>query len=296
MNFLSINDFSKDQILEIFRLTDEISKEEFGDLLKGRRLALLFEKPSTRTRVSFESAISMLGGNSTYLDAGTMQVSRGETYEDTAKVLSLYVNFIAARLHRQSDLERLANSSTVPVINALTDLEHPCQALSDIYTMRQKAGKLKGIKIAFLGDIATNTSNSLMLCATKLGMEVSLVGPKSIRPDEKLLRIAEKHGAVSINDDIKEGLKSADFVYTDTWVSMGKEAEAKRRKKLFAPYQLNRKAFLFAKKTALAMHCLPAHRGEEITAEVIDGKSSIVWEQAKNKMSVEAALLCYLSE
>lgn len=295
-HFLSINDISKDEILEIFRITDEIKSGKEDGLLLGKKLALFFQKASTRTHVSFESAMLELGGNSVYLDAHTMQVSRGETYEDTARTLSLYVDFLAARLFRQEDLVALSRAASIPVINALTELEHPCQALSDIYTMREmlKEEELASMKVAFMGDIDTNTAHSLMLAATKLGIEVAMVGPKSVNINGNYLRMAQKQGKVKVFDDIKKGLHGSDFVYTDTWVSMGQEEDAERRMRLFEPYQLNKKALAHAKKGAFVMHCLPAHRGEEITAEVLDGKQSIVWTQAKNKMYVEAAILVFL--
>lgn len=294
-HLLSINDLSKTEILDIFEMATRLKKSGPEDLLDGSTLSLFFEKPSTRTRLSFEAAMFYLKGNSVYLDAHTMQVSRGETYEDTAKTLSLYSDFIAARLYRHEDLARMAGASGVPVINALTDLEHPCQALSDLYTIRDAKG-LEKTRIAFIGDIATNTANSLLLGAAKLGAEMALVGPKGVSPNNDYLRTARRQARVEVFEDIKKGFEGADVVYTDTWVSMGQEAEAAKRKKLFGPYQLNAKALGYAKKDAVVMHCLPAHRGEEITADVLDGKRSIVWEQAKNKMFIEAAILVYLCE
>ena len=294
MNFLSINDLSKSQILEIFRITDSLkSKKPKKTTSLKKTLALLFEKPSTRTRTSFEAAAFMLGCNTIYLDAAKLQVSRGETYEDTGKILGLYVDFIAARLFSQKDLVSMANSSDAVIINALTDLEHPCQALSDMYTIREIRG-VKKTKIAFMGDIGANTANSLMLAATKLGAEVSLVGPESA-VNKKILRQASKQGKVSLSEEVKEGLSGADIVYTDTFVSMGQENDAVKRKRLFSKYQLNSRVLSYANKDAKVMHCLPAHRGEEITAEVLEGPRSIIYQQAKNKMFVEAALLLFLS-
>jgi ornithine carbamoyltransferase len=294
-HFLSINDFSKGDIAEIFRIATDIKKGNEEGLLQGKRLALLFEKNSTRTYVSFDAAMNLLGGHSVYLASGSSQISRGETYADTARTLSRYQHLIAARLYRHSDLLELAKAATIPVINALTDLEHPCQALSDAYTMTELKGELKGRRIAFIGDIAANTSNSLMLAATKLGAEMRLVGPREVKPEKAILKTAQGQGKVEVFSDIKRGLEDSDFVYTDTWVSMGEEAEAAKRNKLFEPYQLNRKALGYAKKDAMVMHCLPAHRGKEITADVLDGRQSIVWQQAENKMFVEASILTYLS-
>ena len=313
-HLLSVNDLRKNEILEIFRITDEIKGGKMEGLLQGKTLSLLFEKPSTRTRVSFQSAMFLLRGNSIYLDAKRTQMSRGETYGDTARVLSLYSNFIAARMNRHGDLLAFAKESSVPVINALTDLEHPCQALSDIYTIREIKGELKGTKIAFIGDIDANTANSLMLASTKLEMGFSLVGPvdkppfigygKATKTQKDgsacrnqlaiYLRKARKQGTVEVHKDIRRGLSGADIVYTDTWVSMGEEAEHDARIRLFSEYQLNKKTLGYAKRGARVMHCLPAHRGEEITSDVLDGPQSIVMEQAKNKMYVEAAILTYL--
>ncbi len=294
-NLVSINDLGKKDIVKIFEITDRIKRGGLKDSMKDRRLALLFEKPSTRTRTSFESGMLMLGGSPIYLDTKTMQASRGETYQDTSKILSLYTDIIAARMNKHSDLLEFAKASDVPVINALTDLEHPCQALSDIYTIREIRKDLNGIKLSFVGDIATNTANSLLLASTKLGMKFSMVGPHSIKPNAEYLKKARSQGIVSISDSLKNGLKDSEFVYTDTWVSMGEESIAKKKKKELSGYQVNKKAMSYASNGSFFMHCLPAHRGEEVTSEVIDGKSYIIWEQARNKMYVEAAILVYLS-
>lgn len=257
-------------------------------------LALIFEKASTRTRVSFESAVDQLGGSAIYIDAHTSQISRGESLSDTARVLGSYVDVLAARLYKHSDMEELAKHSSIPVINALTDLEHPCQALSDVYTIRETFGKVSGLRVAFVGDIATNTANSLMAIASKLGAEISLVGPESCMPNKKFTEVVRKNSSLRVSDSLKEGLAGCDVVYTDTFVSMGEEAQAGKRRKLFAPYQLNSAAMKYAKRGAKVMHCLPAHRGEEITSQLLEGKSSIVWKQAANKMLLEKAILLYL--
>ncbi|MGC8586963.1 MAG: ornithine carbamoyltransferase [Candidatus Micrarchaeia archaeon] len=297
MNFLSVDDFTREQITRIFEIAESIeSGSEEMSLKEGSTLALLFEKPSTRTRVSFEAAMAQLGGHSIYIDARTSQLSRGETIADTAKVLSSYVDFIAARLYKHSDLVELANNSTIPVINALTDLEHPCQALSDIYTIQQIKKKLRGLKLVFAGDVANNVANSLMLAGAKMGLEIALVGPKKCIPNSLYFTKAREYSTVEFYSDIKEGVRDADVIYTDTFVSMGEEAEAKERLEMFAPYQVNDKMLSYAASDAIVMHCLPAHRGEEITAEVLDGPRSVVWQQAKNKMLLEKAILLYLSE
>ncbi len=295
MNLLSSNDLSATQIEKIFGLADSLKDRSKKPLSKSSPiLALLFEKSSTRTRISFESAMLQLGGHSLYIDAKTSQMSRGESLADTARVLSSYVDIISARMYKDSDLRELAGYSSVPVINALTDLEHPCQALSDVYTIRKVFGKVKGLKIAFVGDIAANTANSLMITATKMGAQISLVGPRGYHANFEYILQASKYETVVTSDDIQDGLSGCDVVYTDTFISMGQESEAEKRRKLFAKYQVNAEAMKFAKKGAKVMHCLPAHRGEEITSDVLDGKNSIAWEQAKNKMVVEKAIILYL--
>lgn len=281
----------------LFAIGDKVSSGKSDlSLSEKSTIALLFTEPSTRTRVSFEVAIAHLGGTPIYIDAKTSQMSRGEEVADTAKILSMYCDFIAVRTSDHSMVETMAENSTVPVINALTNLEHPTQALADIYTISRKKGDLKGLKIAFIGDIAQNTCNSLMLSSVKLGAEFSLVGPKSWRPKADYYNKAREYGRVYLSDSIEDGLEGADVVYTDTFVSMGFESDAETRRRLFAPYQLNAAALSNAKKDAIVMHPLPAHRGEEIASEVLDGKRSAVWEQAKNKLVMEKAILLYLSE
>ncbi len=295
MNLLSVDDLSASDMHSIFNLADEIKKGAFFSVRQGTSIALLFQKPSTRTRVSFESAMARLNGHSIYIDVNTSQLSRGESWGDTAMVLSSYVGMIAARLFKQDDLIELAAHSSIPVINALTDMEHPCQALSDIYTVRElHRGGIKGARIAFVGDIAANTANSLMVAATKLGAEMTLVGPKGYQPNHDYVRLARKYGKVELTCDVKSGVVDADFIYTDTFVSMGQEAQAKKRRKLFAAYQVNSRLLGSARKNARVMHCLPAHRGEEITSEVLDGSRSVVWQQARNKMLLEQAIILYL--
>jgi ornithine carbamoyltransferase len=297
MNLLSSADLSKESIEEIFDLADKIEKgKEELSLKEHAVVALFFEEPSTRTRVSFEAAVAQLGGMPIYIDAHTSQTIRGESLADTAKVLSLYCDFIAVRINDHAQLKIIADNSKIPTINALTSLEHPTQALADCYTIFHNKGNLSGLKIAFIGDIAQNTANSLMLTAVQLGAKIALVGPKDSKPNPLSFNKAREYGEVDVYDSIAEGLENADIVYTDTFVSMGDEADAFERKKMFAAYQLNEEALSHAKKDVLVMHPLPAHRGEEITAEVIDGPKSIVWEQAKNKLLIEKAILLYLSE
>ncbi len=297
MNLISSDDLSKEQITEIFEIADSIKEEKEELTLKEHAIqALLFEKTSTRTRVSFEAAMAQLGGMSVYIDAQTSQLKRGESFADTARMLSSYCDFIVARLYSHKNMLELANNSSVPVINGLTDLEHPTQALVDVYTIRWAKKNLKNLKLVFVGDIAANTANSLMLTAVKLGMEVALLGPKGYMPDSFYFNKSREYGKIDTYSDPAEALEDADVVYTDTFVSMGQEAEAEKRRKMFAPYQVNTKMLEFAKPDAVVMHCLPAHRGEEITSEVLDGTKSIVWEQAKNKMLLAKAILLFVSK
>ncbi|MEM0149644.1 MAG: ornithine carbamoyltransferase [Candidatus Micrarchaeaceae archaeon] len=296
MNLLSSNDLSKAEINKIFEIADELvsGKEELA-LKEHASLALLFSEPSTRTRVSFEVAMSQLGGHAIYIDMNTTQMKRGEALADTAKVISSYCDFIAMRTDSHEDLLAVAQNSSVPVINALTRLEHPTQALADVYTIQKRYSRIKGIKIAFTGDIAQNTANSLMITAAKLGAEISLVGPKSVLPNELYFNKAREYSKVDVYNSVEEGVDGADVIYTDTFVSMGLESEAAKRRALFAPYQVNSKMLAYANNAAIFMHPLPAHRGEEVAGEVIDGAHSVVWEQAKNKLLLEKAVLIYLS-
>jgi len=297
MNLLSSADLSKEEIEEMFELAEDIKSGKEGLMLKDHStVALFFEKPSTRTRVSFEVAADQLSGSSIYINTDTTHHTRGEELGDTAKVLGLYCDFIVVRIEDHEGLLTMAKNSKVPVINALTHLEHPTQALADCYTMIQYKKSMKKLRVAFMGDIAANTANSLMLTAVKLGAEMSLVGPKNKQANTFYFNKAREYGTVEMYDSVEDGLEGADVVYTDTFVSMGDEGEAESRKKMFAPYQLNSQALSYAKSDSIVMHCLPAHRGEEITAEVLDGPRSVVWEQAANKLIIEKAILLYLSE
>ncbi len=309
MNLISSDDLSRDQINRIFKIADDLKDNRVEITIKEHAtMALLFEKPSLRTRVSFEVAMAQLGGHSIYLEKQTTHIGTGETLADTARVLSSYCDFIVVRTFEQSEVMEIAENSTAPVINALTDVEHPTQALTDVYTILQHTGKLKDTKIAFLGPVWHNVANSLMLIAAKLGAEVALVGPKDAQPNSIYFNKAREYSKVSFYDSIEEGLEDAEIVYTDTFIDMGhikgssdyvktdQEKHAEELKRQFAPYQLNAKAMSYASKTALVMHDLPAHRGQEITDEMIDGPRSIVWEQAANKLLMAKAILLYLSE
>lgn len=262
--------------------------------LGGRTLIMLFEKTSTRTRLSFEAGMTQLGGHAIYADFKSSQLKKGETLADTARVMSRYGQGIMARLYRHADILEIARNSSVPVINGLTDLEHPCQAMADLLTMKENGKLAKGRKFAFIGDCGFNMANSLMLACAKFGMEVALVCPESCRPNPDFVREASKFSKVGIYHDIGVGVEGADVVYTDVWVSMGQEGEAEARLGEYAPYQVNSALLSRAKGDCIVMHCLPANRGQEITNEVIDGKRSVVWDQAENRLHFQKALMLEL--
>ncbi len=296
MDLLTIKDMPEDVMREVISKAIELKKEgnRAREDLKGKVLISLYEKPSTRTRLSFEAAIYNLGGRSIVMDFKSSQISRGETMADTARVLSRYGNVISARLFRHSTLEEIAEWASIPVINALTDLEHPCQALADMQTIIEH-GKEKG-KLVYIGDSANNVANSLMLVAARYGMHVVLCSPSHFPPKEDYLEAAKKTGAnVEVEHDPAKAVEGADVIYTDVWVSMGMEAESEERMKQFSPYQVNGALLKHAKPDCIVLHCLPAHRGAEITDEVLDGENAkSVWDQAENRMWAQEALLLKL--
>jgi len=264
--------------------------------LAGKNIAMIFQKPSTRTRVSFEVAVQHLGGHAIVLDWSQLQLGRGETVADTARVLDRYVDGIVARVFAQKDLEELAQYAKAPVINALSDLYHPCQVVGDLYTIWERKNSLEGLKLAYVGD-GNNVCNSLLIGCSKVGMDISVACPKEYKPYEEAVNWAlqnarESGSRVEITDDPRKAVKEVHIVYTDVFVSMGAEAERQKRLQTFLlKYQVNSELFKHAAEDALFMHCLPAHRGEEVTAEVIDGPRSIVWDQAENKLHTAKALL-----
>ena len=296
MNLLTIWEMDAKGIADYVSFGAEVkqNRAKYLHALEGKTLAMVFEKASTRTRVSFEAGMTQLGGHAMYFDFTTSQLSRGETVADTAKVLGRYVDIIMARLYRHTDLLEIAKNAGVPVINGLTDEEHPCQALSDLLTMKESGKLVKGAKFAFVGDCGNNMANSLMLACAKSGMEVALVGPKEYPPNPKFLKEAKKYGKAEAYSDPAAGVKGADVIYTDVWVSMGMEEEKAERMKAFAPFQVNDTLLSGAKKDCVVMHCLPAHRGVEITSEVLDGKHSVVWEQAGNRLHMQKAIMLKL--
>jgi ornithine carbamoyltransferase len=268
-------------------------------ILFGKNIALIFQKPSTRTRVSFEVAVNQLGGNALYLDWNQLQLGRGETVEDTARVLDRYVDGIVARVFSQNHLEAMAKHAKIPVINALSDFCHPCQAVCDLYTVWKKKGALEGLKLAYVGD-GNNVCNSLLIGCSKLGTNISVACPEGYRPNEKVaewaLNNAKESGSkVEIVADPVKAVEGAQVIYTDVFISMGMEAEREKRLRTFIPkYQVTENLFKHAAKDSVFMHCLPAHRGEEVSAEVIDGPRSIVWDQAENRLHTAKALLALI--
>lgn len=291
--------WEKENIEEVLSLAESIKKdrEKYREKLKGKTLGMIFEKPSTRTRVSFTVAMWELGGLPIYLSSSDLQLGRGETIDDTAKVLSRYVQGIMARVYRQETIEELAKYSTVPVINGLSDLFHPCQVLADFQTIKEKLGKYKGIKLTYIGD-GNNMAHSLMVIGAKLGTDVTIVSPINYMPNawvvESVKKVAKKSGShITITEKIDE-VKNSDVVVTDTWLSMGQEDPGGIKRKTFEPYRVTNKIMKMAKKNAIFMHCLPAHRGEEVEAEVIDGPQSVIFDEAENRLHAQKALLIYL--
>jgi len=295
-DFLTLDDVKKEEIFEILELASKLKKKPIGNHLRGKVFCLFFEKPSTRTRVSFESGIHQLGGSTVYLDRTTSQISRGETIEDTARVLDRYVDAVIARVFSHKTLEIMSQYMDAHVINALSDLNHPCQILSDLFTIKEKFGKFEGLKLAYVGD-GNNVCNSLLLGCSKVGMDISVACPKGFEPNEKILDLARNYSKITksrvvVGTEPKTAVENANIIYNDTFVSMGEEKETKKRLSIFLPkYQVTTKLFKFAAPDAVYMHCLPAHRGEEVTSEVIDGQRSIVFDQAENRLHAQKALI-----
>ncbi|MCE1246243.1 MAG: ornithine carbamoyltransferase [Firmicutes bacterium] len=299
----SILDLSTEEINQILKVAETLKLERMQriphPILAGRNLAMIFEKPSTRTRISFEVGINQLGGSALYLSSKDMQLGRGETIADTAKVLSRYVDCIMARVFSHNTIKELAENATVPVINGLSDYEHPCQVLADVFTMYEKFGELKGLKLAYIGD-GNNMANSLLYVCAKLGMHMSVASPGGYMPKDEVLaeanKIAAKTGSkLTVGTDPIEAVKGAHAVYTDVWISMGDEAEKEERLAKFQPFQVNSKLMQHVDPDAIVLHCLPAHRGEEITNEVIDGPQSAVWDEAENRLHVQKAIMTLIT-
>jgi len=297
-------DYEPDEIRALIEMGLEFKRRYYAGervipVLRGRSIAMIFEKPSTRTRVSFEVAAWQLGANAMYLGWRDLQLGRGETIADTARVLSRYVDGIVARVKEHEKVEELARYSRVPVINGLSDLSHPVQALGDYMTILEVLGRLEGVTLAFVGDGSDNVLHSLLVAGAKLGVNIRVATPRELQPDKRILEAALEAAArtgaeIRIVEDPYEAVKGADIVYTDVWVSMGQEEERERKIRLLRPYQVNKRLMEAAGPQARFMHCLPAHRGEEVTDEVIDGPKSLVWDQAENRLHVQKAVLAAL--
>jgi ornithine carbamoyltransferase len=297
-HLLTVEQLNGAEINEILALAKQLKtnrgKEVKNPPLKGQTWALIFTKASTRTRVSFEVGIRELGGTSLYLSQNDIQMGRGETVADTARTLSRYVHGVIIRTYAQRDVEIFAEVGSVPVINALTDDEHPCQILADLQTVSEKLGALKGRKAVFLGDGACNVCNSWLFGAARTGMELWVAAPPRFQPHADWVERAA--GKIVVTDDVRAAVAGADVLYTDVWVSMGKEAEAVERLKILAPYQLNAKVLKLAKPKALVMHCLPAYRGKEITADVFEAHQETIFDQAENRLHAQKAILTLLAK
>ncbi|MDY6788934.1 MAG: ornithine carbamoyltransferase [Candidatus Nanohaloarchaea archaeon] len=295
-NLVDVDDLSRRDIEEIYSRTEEMkrSPESFESSLENRTLLMMFEKPSTRTRVSFESGMTQLGGHAIFFHTKRSQMSRGEEISDTSKVLSRYCDAVMARMYSHDKLVELSESSSIPVINGLTDLLHPCQAISDFFTMKEKGVDLSTAKVVYVGD-GNNMAHSLMQTAAKLGVDFYNASPEEYMPENSIVDKAEaeaskKGSELVVTEDVEKAVKDADVVYTDVWASMGDE-DSEERKRALKPYQVNKKLLETADPDVKVMHCLPAHRGEEITSEVMDGDHSIVFDQAENRMHVQKAIL-----
>ena len=293
-HLLKLMDLSAKEITEILNTADQLKYEKKNGiphhLLTGKTLGLIFAKSSTRTRVSFEVGMFDLGGMSLFLSARDLQIGRGEPVRDTARVLSRYLDGIMIRTFDQKEVESLAEFGTIPVINGLTDYCHPCQVLADLMTIREYKGATEGLKLCYVGD-GNNMTNSLIVGGIKLGMEVSVACPKGYEPDADILKRAHENGRFSCSPDVLEMAAGADVLYTDVWASMGQEAEAEERKKVFKDYQINDKTMKAAKSDAMVLHCLPAHREEEITAKVFEEHSREIFDEAENRLHAQKAVL-----
>ena len=296
-HLLNMMDLSTEEIIEILNLADQLKYElKHGiphDHLKGKTLGMIFRKASTRTRVSFETGMYQLGGNPLYLSASDMQIGRGEPIQDTARVLSRYIDGIMIRTFDQAEVENLAEYGNIPIINGLTDLSHPCQVLADLMTIREYKGKLDGLKMCYIGD-GNNMANSLIVGGLKTGMSVSVACPENYHPAATTLAFAKKYDCFELTDDPIKAAKDADVIFTDVWASMGQEGEAEIRKKAFKGFQINDEVMAVAKPDAMVQHCLPAHREEEITAKVFEEHANEIFDEAENRLHAQKAVMVLL--
>lgn len=296
-HLLKLSDLTTEEITNLLDMADQLKYEKKNGIphkhLEGKSLGMIFEKSSTRTRVSFEVGMYELGGYPLFLSSNDLQIGRGEPVEDTARVLSRFLDGIMIRTYEQKEVEDLAKYGSIPIINGLTDYCHPCQVLADLMTIREHKGTLKNLKMCFVGD-GNNMANSLMVGCIKMGIEFAIACPKGYEPDSELMEWAKENGKFLCTDDINLAAKDADVLVTDVWASMGQEDEAKERKKVFSGYQINAELMKVAKPNAMVLHCLPAHRGEEITAEVLEAHADEIFDEAENRLHAQKAVLVAL--
>ncbi|MDD7184609.1 MAG: ornithine carbamoyltransferase [Ruminococcus sp.] len=296
-HLLKMSDLSTEEIIEILNLADQLKYELKHNIphphLKGKTLGMIFQKASTRTRVSFETGMYQLGGYPLFLSSNDLQIGRGEPVQDTARVLSRYLDGIMIRTFEQKEVENLAEYGNIPIINGLTDYAHPCQVLADLMTIREYKNSFDGLKMCFIGD-GNNMANSLIVGGLKVGMNVSVACPESYRPADDVMEFAKKYDCFTITDSPAEAAKNADVLITDVWASMGQESEAEKRRKAFKGYQINDEIMALAKPDAMVMHCLPAHREEEITAKVFEEHSAEIFEEAENRLHAQKAVMVKL--
>ena len=296
-NFLKLSDLSCEEITAVLDLADELKRKKKEKIehkmLKDKTLGMIFKKSSTRTRVSFEVGMYELGGNAIFLSSDNTQMGRGEPAEDTARVLSRYLDGIMIRTYEQEEVETLAKFASIPIINGLTDLCHPCQVAADLMTIREYKKELNGKKLCYIGD-GNNMANSLIVGAVKTGMQISVACPGGYEPDDEIVRWAEQNGSLTLSDDPQKCAKDADVLYTDVWTSMGLESEIKERREIFAPYQINDEIMSLAKDDAMVLHCLPAHKEEEITEKVFEEHADEILEQSENRLHVQKAIMVML--
>lgn len=296
-HLLKLSDLSSEEILSILNLADQLKYERKNHmehpLLKGKTLGMIFQKSSTRTRVSFETGMYQLGGHALFLSSRDLQIGRGEPVQDTARVLSRYLDAIMIRTFDQAEVEALAEYGSIPIINGLTDYCHPCQVLADLMTVREYKHSLKDLKLAFIGD-GNNMANSLIVGGIKVGMTVAVACPPNYQPDEKLMRWASENGNFTCTSDVLAAAKDADVLCTDVWASMGQEGEADKRRSVFEGYQVNEQVMAAAHPDAMVQHCLPAHRGEEITEAVFEAHAAEIFEEAENRLHAQKAVLVKL--
>ena len=297
-HFLKLLDVSAEEITELLNLADQLKYEKKHgiehQLLKGKTLGMIFQKSSTRTRVSFETGIYQLGGIGLFLSSNDLQIGRGEPVKDTARVLSRYLDGIMIRTFAQKEVEDLAEYGSIPVINGLTDFAHPCQVMADLMTIREYKGGFSGLKMCYIGD-GNNMANSLIVGGLKVGMKVAVATPQAHKPDDEVLKFAKLHGDMfKLTEDIMEAAEGADVVFTDVWASMGMEKEVEERRKQFSGYQVNKELLSVCSKDVMVQHCLPAHRGEEITEEVFEAHSGEIFDEAENRLHAQKAIMVKL--